>query len=114
MYKVLGVSELMVLMLNSDLAWLMMIQAHREDHLSPKTTLWRSRSRVWVVHGLRTAVRVKKSCRFCILRKKKTARQQMGEVDEVKLDVTTPWTNIALDLMAPILIKAMVNKRAQC
>ena len=38
----------------------------------------------------------------------------MGEVDEVKLDVTAPWTNIALDLMSLILIKAMVNKRARC
>ena len=44
MYKVLGVSELDILVPDSRLAELKMQEAHDQDHKGAKITLWRSRA----------------------------------------------------------------------
>ena len=36
----------------------------------------------------------------------------MGDLPERKFDVCPPFTNVTLDLAAPIMIKSMVNSRA--
>ena len=49
MQRILGVSELPLLMPGSRLSMLVMIQAHNEDHKGADITLWRSRCKAWVV-----------------------------------------------------------------
>ena len=45
---ILGVAQLQVLLSNQRLAELIILQAHRENHDCPKTTLARSRSQAWI------------------------------------------------------------------
>ena len=89
-----------------------MREAHEEIHHGAKETLWRSRSRAWIVRGYKLAEKVSRQCQKCILRRKELTNQRMGDLPERKLDVCPPFTNVTLDLAGPILVKAMVNSRA--
>ena len=82
MYKVLGVSELDILVPDSRLAELKMQEAHDQDHKGAKITLWRSRTEVWIWKGMRLAERVVKACDRCIAQKITLMEQQMGDFDE--------------------------------
>ena len=53
--KILGLVELPILLPNSWLSYLIMVQAHQESHSCAKSTLARSRSQAWIVRGLRLA-----------------------------------------------------------
>ena len=111
-FKVLGVEKLIVLMPQERLSYLLMKEAHEEIHHGAKETLWRSRSRAWIVRGFKLAEKVCKECQICVIRQKKLTNQRMGDLPERKFDVCPPFTNVTLDLAAPILVKAMVNSRA--
>jgi hypothetical protein len=114
MFQVLGVSELPILLPGSRLAYLVMLQAHRQDHKSVTITLWRSRSGVWVVRGRRLAEKVVRECVLCKARRGVLQQQQMGFLPEERLAIgTRPFSNVCLDFLGPTLVKAMVNKRAQ-
>ena len=114
MFKVLGVEELPVLVPTSRLAELVMLRAHNYNHKSVTITLWTSRSDAWVLQGRRLAKRASRSCVECKSRWAKTVEQRMGDLPEERLDVGgKPFTFISLDLMGPVFVKAMVNKRTQ-
>ena len=109
---ILGVSELPILLNSSKLAYLIMKEAHEETHNDAKSTLARSRSKIWVVKGMSLAKRVVKDCYHCKLMKKKACEQKMGFLPEERLSFgTPPFTYISLDLAAPILVLDMVKKR---
>ena len=113
MQRILGVSELPLLMPGSRLSMLVMIQAHNEDHKGADITLWRSRSKAWVVQGRALAVKVEKSCLRCVTRKGLLREQRMGALPVERLAVgTPPFTAVCLDFMGPILVRDMVNKRS--
>ena len=57
-FSILGVHKLPILLPESRLAYLLMLQAHEEAHKGSKITLWRSRSKAWVVKGKNLAVKV--------------------------------------------------------
>ncbi len=80
MFRVLGVSELMILMPKSRLAYLTMLAAHNQDHKSSSITLWRSRASAWVVRGRRLAELVVRSCVVCIARRAQLVEQRMGNL----------------------------------
>ena len=111
--RVLGVSELTVLMPHSPLSKLLMVRAHKEDHRSYKITLWRSRAYIWIVRGKKLATEVVRECQLCLIKKKVGAEQQMGDIGEDAVTPGWPWHSIALDLMGPVKIKLMVKSRAE-
>ena len=49
LFSVLGVEELPVLLPTSSLSYLVMRKAHEQEHTSPKSTLWHSRTKAWIV-----------------------------------------------------------------
>ena len=54
LFRILGVSELSILLNTERLSYLIMVDAHNEDHREAKSTLARSRTQAWIVK--------KKSC----------------------------------------------------
>ena len=49
LFSVLRVEELPVLLPTSSLSYLVMREAHEQEHTSPKSTLWCSRMKAWIV-----------------------------------------------------------------
>ena len=111
MFKVLGVSKLDILVPDSRLAELKMLEAHDQDHKGAKITLWRSRGEVWIWRGMRLAEKIEKKCVRCIARKATLSKQRMGNLPTERISPgTPPFTAVCLDLLGPVLVKAMVNK----
>ena len=109
-----GVEELVILDDKNHLSFLYMWAAHSSSHCYPKITLARSRTYAWIVHGYRLARRVCKSCNWCALQLKKKVEQRLGDLQPERLHTgLPPWTYVAIDLAAPILVRGMVNKRSQ-
>ena len=114
MLSLLGVEELIILDSKNRLSLLYMWAAHRSSHSYPKITLARSRSYGWIARGYSLARKVCKSCTWCSLQQKKKVEQRLGDLQPERLRVgLPPWTYVAIDLAAPILVKGMVNKRSQ-
>ena len=112
MLKVLGVTELAILMPASRLARLVMQQAHEEDHKGSTITLWRSRSNAWIWRARLLAKKVCKECVQCDARKALVQEQRMGALPLERVAAgTLPFTFICLDLLGPQLVKDMVKKR---
>ena len=109
---VLGLEELPIFLNTSHMAYLVMVAAHNETHNEAKSTLARSRSQAWVVHGYSLAKRVCRECNSCKLDRKKLLKQKMGYLPVERFQVGfPPFTNVSLDLAAPILVLDMVKKR---
>ena len=114
MLRLLGVEELVILDSKNRLRLLYMWAAHSSTHSYPKITLAKSRSYGWISRGYSLAMKVCKSCSWCSLQMKKRVEQRLGDVQSERLGVgLPPWTYVAIDLAAPILVKGMVNKRSQ-
>ena len=112
--KVLGLSELVILLPTSHLAYLYMIKAHEESHSGPKPTLARSRAMVWVVRGYKLAEKVEKECRKCIIDRKELQEQRLADLPEERcVPGSPPWSSICLDLAGPMQVKAMVSSKAK-
>ena len=112
MLKVLGVTELAILMPTSHLARLVMQQAHDEDHKGSTITLWRSRSNAWVWRGRNLAKKICRECVQCDARKALVLEQRMGPLPPERVATgSLPFTFICLDLLGHILVKDMVKKR---
>ena len=111
---VFGMLELQVLLPDQRLAQLIMDAAHRENHDGSATTLARSRSKAWIHRGRDLARKVVKACIFCRMAKAKLAEQKMGQLPLERIQPgCPPFNNIGLDLLGPMKVKAMTNKRAQ-
>ena len=65
-----------------------------------------------MVHGYSLAKRVCRECNSCKLDRKKLLKQKMGYLPVERFQVGfPPFTNVSLDLAAPILVLDMVKKR---
>ena len=62
---VLGVTNLAILMLESDLAHLLMIGAHKEDYQSQQVTLTYSRIQAWIIKAYTLTRKDFKDCAKC-------------------------------------------------
>ena len=110
--KVLGLVELPIFLPDSYMSYLIMIQAHEESHSEAKSTLARSRSQAWIVKGFGLAVKVCKECFKCKLVRKTKCDQKMGYLPPERFEVGfPPFTNVSLDLAAPVKVTDMVKKR---
>ena len=121
MNRLLGVSNLPILMPGSRVAYLYMAMAHEgesglsntavEHHRDAVGTLARSRSYVWVVKGKNLAKRIVSSCVKCKREQKKLESQQMGMLKEAQLTISPPWSYVTLDFAGPVLVAGEVQKR---
>ena len=92
MLELFGSSSLPILMPQSRLAYLYMLDAHRGEygmvHRGVSSTVARSRSKVWVIRGNRLAKKICESCIVCRRIAKKLIGQQMALIREEQLEVT--------------------------
>ena len=111
--KILGVEKLPVLLSSSRLAELIMIEAHQENHDGAPGTLTRSRTRAWIHRGRYLARKVASRCVYCRAVAAVTQGQKMGDLPKERCELgAKPFAAICLDLLGPITVKAMANKRA--
>ena len=113
MYKVLGKTELPIILPTTRLAELLMLRAHNHDHKGVTITLWTSRSDAWIWQGRRLAKKVCQGCVRCRADRAALLEQQMGDLPAERVAVgAKPFTYVCLDFMGPFDCKSMVNSRA--
>ena len=111
--KLLGVPPLPVLVRQSRLAYLIMLEANAEDHRSSHTNvLARYRQRAWIIRGRFLAKEICKSCPLCRLNKRKLSQQLMADIPEHKLYPCPPFSFVSLDFAGLFEAKAMGNSQA--
>ena len=115
--RLLGVSSLPILMPDSRVSYLFMLQAHCGEfglvHRGAVATLARSRRKVWIVKGRNLARKIVNTCPRCIVDRKQCLIQQMSDIKEESLTVSPPWRHLALDFAGPVTVKGEVNRRAK-
>ena len=111
--KVLGLIELPILLPESYLSYLIMLQAHLETHSAAKSSLARSRTQAWIVRGFQLAVKICNECIRCKIDKRIKVDQKMGFMPVERFEVGfPPFTNVSLDLAAPLIVLDMIKKRS--
>ena len=112
--KLLGVSQLPVLMPGTRLAKLIMWESHEEDHRRlPTDALARSRERAWVVRGTAVAKSVTKACPKCRLGNRRQSEQLMADLPLHQTVPCPPFTHVSLDFLGPYLVRGLGNQRAR-
>ena len=110
---ILGVKELLILLPSQRLAELIMLQAHYAAHEGTEGTLARSRGRAWICGGGKLAKRIANECVHCKKEAAKLVEQRTGQLPMERMAVgSPPWAGVCLDLMGPVLVRGMVNKRS--
>ena len=110
--RLLGTSELPVVMASEALAKAVVGKAHRCDHRrSPQDIAARSRRMVWIPGCTRLAKVVASHCYFCRCNDKRMARQQMGSLPEERTTLLAPFEALALDLFGPYKVKDAAKGR---
>ena len=113
--RILGVDKLPILSQKSRVAWLLMFRAHTEDsgfdHRGVDSTLVKSRTRAWILHGRKLAKRVVNYCNYCKLRLRRLESQQMALIRDEQLQPCPPFTHVALDYMGPVIVHDEIKKR---
>ena len=110
---ILGVSELAILMPEQRLAELVMLQAHEKNHDGPSGTLAQSRSTAWIYKARRLAQKVERRCVYCRTREARLVEQRMGQLPVERIAMQSPpFAGVCLDLMGPVVVKGVINKRA--
>ena len=110
--RLLGTSELPVVMASEALAKAIMSKAHRCDHRrSPQDIAARSRRMVWIPGSTRLAKTVASHCYFCRANDKRMARQQMGSLPDERTTLLAPFEALALDLFGPYKVKDAAKGR---
>ena len=110
--SLLGIDCLPILTRDSDLASLIMWEAHNESHrASPTDVLSRSRQRAWIIRGRYLAKEICGSCPKCRILRRKLSQQLMADVPEHQLQPCPPFSYVSIDLAGPFRAKAMGNSR---
>ena len=112
--RLLGVSELPVLVSSEPLARSVLRKAHRSDHRrSPQDIAARSRRLAWIVGAGRAAKLTASQCYTCRAKDKRMASQQMGGLPDERTTVLAPFEACALDLFGPYKVRDPANGRRQ-
>ena len=93
------------------LSRLYILQAHEVDHGGVNSAVMRSRGKVWVMQGGKTAKSVVENCYKCKLLKKHTLDQKMAPLPADRFGPAPIFSAIAIDLFGPLEYRDMVNKR---
>ena len=90
-----------------------MIQAHDKNYGEAAVTLARSWSQAWIHRGRFLARRVATGCVKSKAKRAELEKQHMGDLPiECCNPGTRPFVSVCLDLLGPISVRSMVNKRA--
>ena len=110
--KLLGTSELPVIMASEALAKSVMSKAHRSDHRrSPQDIAARSRRMVWIPGSTRLAKTIASHCYHCRASDKRMAKQRMGSLPDERTTLLAPFEALALDLFGPYKVKDTAKGR---
>ena len=110
--RLLGTSNLPIVMASEALAVSIMRKAHREDHRrSPQDIAARSRRMVWIPESTRLAKSIAVHCYHCRANDKRMARQQMGSLPDERTTMLAPFEALALDLFGPYRVKDAAKGR---
>ena len=113
MKKFFGEGTLPVIMASTRVAHLIMLDAHYQDHAGKDITLATSRHSAWIVNATKLAKEICKKCLRCRFLRKQLETQKISALPNQVQIPSPPFTNIGIDLLGPIMVKAMVNKRAR-
>ena len=113
MKQFFGQANLPVIMGSTRIAYLIMLDAHKQDHAGKDITLATSRHTAWIVNASKLASQICKGCLRCRFMRRANHHQKMATLPESLQAPAPPFTNVGLDLVGPIIVKAMVNKRAR-
>ena len=113
MRKFFGQGTLPVIMGSTRIAYLIMLDAHNQDHTAKDITIATSRHTAWIINANKLANQICKGCLRCRFLKKHLQNQKMSALPKPLQVPAPPFTNIGIDLVGPMIIKAMVNKRAR-
>ena len=68
--------------------------------------MFRSRKIAWIHNAKRTAILVTKNCAWCVVNKPKFEEQKMANLPKEMFEIpTSPWTNLTMDFLAPVMVK---------
>ena len=110
--KLFGKAHLPVIMGDTRVAELIMLHAHYQDHAGRDVTMATSRHEAWIVSGKKLAKKIVKNCIRCRFLRKQLEGQKMAVLPDILQIPSPPFTNLGLDLIGPITVKSMTNKRA--
>ena len=116
MKRLIGHDKLLLVSNKSRLAELIMIHTHREDHRQDPSACWNRSIRhgVWIIKGRVLAERVTKNCWYCKIRNARTSQQLMADLpSDVTMLPCRPFSHVALDFMAPIMVRDPIKKRVK-
>ena len=101
-----------VIMGSTRVAELIMMAAHYKDHTGRDITQATARHEAWIINAKKLAKNIIKHCVRCRYLRKLLEQQKISELPDFVQIVCPPFTNIGLDLIGPIIVKTMTNKRA--
>ena len=110
--KFFGNNHLPIVMGHSRVAYLLMLHAHDKDHAGRDVTMAMSRHDAWIVNAKRLSKKIVRKCIRCRFLRKQLEGQKMAVIPAILQVPCPPFTNIAVDLTGPFLVKSMTNKRS--
>lgn len=86
---------------------------HRKHlHVGPKTLLAISRETVWTVNGITAAKKTCASCVRCAIVRPKSIMQQMGNLPEERVQISSPFSKVSVDYCGPLYVHYKIRGRA--
>ena len=109
-----GVTHLLVIMAGMCIAFLIMLDAHEQDHANHDTTLLTATQTPRIMGGHVLAGKVKYSCIQCCFLDKKLAGQKIAILPQELTLWCTPFTHVGLDLAGPVTMKIVGASKQAC
>ena len=95
------------------IAELIMLEANYQYHAAKAITLATSHHTMWIVKGRVLATKICESCVRCSYLRKLQQNQKMADLPDTLQYPALQFTNVGVDLLGPVTIKAMVNKEQE-
>ena len=110
--RLLGISEIPLIMPQEPLARMVLTDAHREDHnRDTQYVIVRARRELWIPSANKVAKAVARGCMGCRVRNKKMESQLMGQMPSERTKVAAPFQVAALDMFGPFWVKDVAMGR---
>ena len=74
-------------------------------HCDIDTLVCHVRNEVFIPQLRRIAAYIDRNCKTCLIKRRKFAQQQMGELPDIRSQISPPFENCLLDLFGPFIIK---------
>ena len=111
---VLGISRLRVIMTSHRLAYLILLECHKEDHRHDiRDCLARSRTICWIPRAHSLARSIINGCLVCKREEKKLEQQVMGVLPSFKSPTLAPFTACGVDLMGPYQVHEKKSRKVK-